>query len=98
MVGKLLTSTRQPDLSPEELQELQIFSDAGRDYADCLYLLRGFALRECALERLPMAGRKLLMIKILQGRSWQDTARLTGLTGRKQVLKQLRSLVRSCLD
>lgn len=93
----LLASTRQQGLSAEESQELQIFSDAGRDYADCLYLLRGFSLRECALERLPMAGRKLLMIKILQGRSWQDTARLTGLSGRKQVLKQLRSLVRSCL-
>ncbi len=93
----LLASTRRPGLSAAELQELQIFADAGRDYADCLYVLRGFALSECALERLPVAGRKLLMTKILQGRNWQNTARLTGLTGRKQVLKQLRSLVRSCL-
>lgn len=93
----LLASTRQAGLSVEELQELQVFSDAGRDYADSLYALRAFALAECALERLPVSDRKLLMTKILQGCSWQDTARLAGLSGRKQVLEQLRRVVRICL-
>ena len=93
----LLESTSQPGLSGAELQELKIFADAGRDYADSLYVLQKLALLECADELLPMAGRKLLLIKVLQGRDWQDTARLTGLSGRRQVLRELRELVRSCL-
>ncbi len=93
----LLASGRQMNLSTEHMQELRIFADAGRDYADCLLALRRFALSQCMSKNLPVSNRKLLMIKILQGRSWQDSARLMGLTGRKQVLKQLRYLVKSSL-
>jgi tRNA(Met) cytidine acetyltransferase len=93
----LMASARQAGLSDQQYHELQIFAGAGRDYADCLHALHEFALSQCTGGQLSMAGRKLLMIKILQGRSWQDTARLTGLSGRKQVLGQLRDLVRTGL-
>jgi len=90
----LLVSTTHTALSDEQLHELQVFACAGRDYADCLYALRRFALSRCANKRLSTPDKKLLMMKVLQGRSWQDTARLTGLSGRKQVRGQLRELVR----
>ena len=93
----LLAQTGPREIATGELQELGVFADAGRDYADSLYVLRAFALAECALGRLPVPDRKLLMIKILQGRSWQDSARLAGLSGRKQVMQALRDLVRNCL-
>ncbi len=93
----LLASTRQLELFDQQLLELRIFANGGRDYADCLSAIRRFALSQCMSQYLPASNGKLLMIKVLQGRSWQDTARLMGLTGRKQVLNQLRRLVRSGL-
>lgn len=94
----LLALTGTTKLSDEQLHELQLFANGGRDYADCLYVLREFALSQCMNKHLPMPDKRLLMMKILQGRSWQETARMTGLSGRKQVLAQLRGLVRTGLD
>ena len=79
-----------PLLSPADLAALRAFSDGSRQYLDCLGALYRLALHQLAAGA---EGTEILVLKLLQKRSWQDVAGAMGMSGRKAVSKRLRQHV-----
>ena len=72
-------------------QTLEAFAAGQRQYIDALGALHHLAVSAPHLH-------PVLVLKVLQGRSWQETAAVLGLAGKKPVLKLLREVVRHWLE
>ncbi|WP_456380073.1 tRNA(Met) cytidine acetyltransferase TmcA [Thiolapillus sp.] len=81
-------------LSAVDCQSLHAFSTGGRQYLDSLGALHRLALHqlECGAE-----DSDIFIIKLLQKRSWQSTAAVLGLSGKKATLECLRQRVNAFL-
>lgn len=80
-------------LSELDKNDLNSFAEGNRQYADCLFALEKFAIRVLAANVLTRTDADLLIYKILQHKSWSEVVVLTGLTGKKQIVRQLREVV-----
>ena len=90
---------RSPPLDQQDWLDILAFSCAKRVYETCLlpiYRLSRHAIADPACP-LDHAQRQLLLIKVLQQRSWSEVAAQTGLSGRGDIIASLRGLLRVML-
>lgn len=73
------------------------FAAGGRSYEDALAALWNLAAAAAGEGAADAAARRLLVLKVLQRRSWEETARLIGASGRAEVLAALRRAVSAAL-
>ncbi len=81
-------------LSEAERAILQGYAMGARQYLDCLAALQHLALRQL---RTPSVDAEIFVLKLSQGRSWQEVAGKMGLTGKKAVQQSLRQAVAAFL-
>ncbi len=85
-------------LDERDREALHCFSHHHRVFEESLAPLRRLACRLLADEaqsaRLDPVARLLLVCRVLQGRSWEECARLAGLAGRREVIEALRMALR----
>ncbi|BAO45650.1 tRNA(Met) cytidine acetyltransferase TmcA [Thiolapillus brandeum] len=70
---------------------LESFAAGQRQYTDALGALHELARTDAAVQ-------PVLILKVLQGRNWSETADILGLPGKKAVLKSLRATVATWLQ
>jgi tRNA(Met) cytidine acetyltransferase len=90
LVRRLLPGRDRHLIQQQHRQTLAAFAAGQRQYLDALGALHQLARTAPA--------DPLLVLKILQHRSWPETAAALGLTGRKAVLKKLRNHVADWLQ
>ena len=85
---------RAPSLTPADWDDAIHFAWGRRLYEASPAALRDLALLALSdpalVKRLPVAARHTLIGKVLQHRSWQETAALAGFDGRRQTVALLR--------
>jgi tRNA(Met) cytidine acetyltransferase len=90
------------DLSDDDWQELVLFVQASRTYAEALAPLMKLAdlvQREIGLEDLLTPQQRLLVIqKVLQHKPWEEVVASTGLHGQKQAIELLRGTYKRLLQ
>lgn len=90
-LAELMTTNDRP--SEAEISELAAYAQGQRLYESTIASIKRFVL--CALSsgnnRLNATHQKLLVAKVLQGRSWSESANDSGLSGKKEADRQLRS-------
>ncbi len=85
-------------LDEQDREALYCFSHHHRVFEESLAPLRRLACRlltdtaQSAL--LDPVARRLLVCRVLQGRPWEESARLAGLAGRREVIEALRAALR----
>ncbi|ABC28680.1 predicted P-loop ATPase fused to an acetyltransferase [Hahella chejuensis KCTC 2396] len=91
-----LPISAQNALQAQEIELLQLFVEGGRPYEnveDLLQILSAYA----ELTHLGEKAARLWRAKVQQQQDWSEVARLTGLSGRKQIIAQLRECARVLL-
>ena len=91
LAGRFFQGQPGGTVSVRNRQILKAFAAGQRQYADALGALRQLAIADAAT-------RPVLILKLLQGRNWQETAAAMGLPGKKAVLQALRATVSSWLQ
>lgn len=94
LVRALLKGDTNRRLSAADRQSLQAFAHGGRQYLDCLLSLHNLALVHLASGE---PDTDIFVLKLLQGRNWQETAAALGLSGKKAVLEALRQRIKTIL-
>jgi tRNA(Met) cytidine acetyltransferase len=82
------------ELSDEKKAVLHAYAVGGRQYLDCLAALQHLARIQL---KHPGSDASLFVLKLSQGRSWQDVAAELKLSGKKEAQKQLRLAVQAFL-
>jgi tRNA(Met) cytidine acetyltransferase len=80
-------------LSADDCSDLAGFAFARRVYESTLPALEKLALLGLGDDRLSLPERELLVRRILQRRTWEECARLGGLSGRAETENRLRSIM-----
>jgi len=88
------------ELSEQEKKELAAFANQQRGYENTLYSIWAFTLKILPKGqlRLTTIENKVLMLKVLQKRSWQTSKDKSGLSGKKEVLQVLREALTKLID
>ncbi len=88
------------ELNEQEKQELATFGYHQRGYENSLYSIWAYTVKHFPKGQLKLSNieNKVLMLKVLQKRSWQVTKDKSGLSGKKEVLQILRRAVTQLLD
>ncbi len=96
------TVTKAYELSVSDWQDIESFALGLRLYESCIAAIKKLALFALCYQplrdRLDKEQRQLLIYKVLQNRSWQETARLQGLPGKNQVMGGLRKYFQTILE
>ncbi len=87
LVSRLLADTARAGLTAEDRFELQQYVRGCRQYHDCQLALHHLAWQEATQNR----ADPIVILKVLQQRSWKETADTLRLSGRKAVEKRLRA-------
>ncbi len=91
-----------PTLDVADHQDLHAFAHGRRQVEVTIGSLWRFTLGCCmhgeGISRLAAVQRDLLIARVLQKRPWSACVQLTGLTGRKQALQELRRTVSELLN
>ncbi|WP_164887344.1 tRNA(Met) cytidine acetyltransferase TmcA [Hahella sp. KA22] len=91
-----LPSQAQEALQAGEIELLQLFVEGSRPYENVEDLLLILSAR-ADLTHLEEKAAALWLAKVQQQQDWSEVARLTGLSGRKQITAQLRECARVLL-
>jgi len=91
LVSRLLPSDKRWRPDPRCRQSLAAFARGQRQYVDALAALHRLA-RACP------ECHPILILKVLQGRNWRETAAALGLPGKKAALASLREAVMTWLS
>ena len=88
-----------PRLDASDWQDLQAFAHGRRIYEACMGPLWELACSALAGDSPLQAEERMLLVAcVLQRRTWQETAALAGLPGRRQVSEALRRIVAALLE
>jgi len=93
---KLFHASHNPPLitiEPDEWYELAGFAFARLGYETTLPAIHKLSLMGLFGGELAAAEAALLVIRVLQGRTWADCARLSGLSGRRETEQRLREIL-----
>ena len=87
-------------LSVQEKKELAAFAYQQRGYENTLSSIWNFTLKNLPKGQLRLTSieNKVLMLKVLQKRSWQASKDKSGLSGKKEVLQVLREAVAKLIE
>ena len=95
LVRVLFKGDASCQLTAADRQALLAFACGGRQYLDCLLPLYRLALQQLEAGT-PEAD--IFVLKLLQGRNWQETATALNLSGKKAVLEALRQQTKTILQ
>jgi len=86
--------------APDQRAMLEGFASGARSYEDSLGPLWRFVVHRLAdpATELPVARRRLLIARVLQGRGWGRVAALCGEAGRAGVMARLRAVIGELLS
>ncbi len=105
MAMQLLLTSRSHQTSQmdeADRQDLSDFATGNRLYETCMgpvhQLVKGAVLQHSAINYLTEQEYKLLIVRVLQGRSWQDSATIINVEGRKQTVEILRHAIDKLLQ
>ena len=90
------------DLDEMDWEDIKAFVQNERIYEACLAPIRDLMLAVLMdkdnADQIKKSQKDLLIRKVLQNHSWQETARLTGYSGKKSILENLRKALLPFLD
>ncbi len=88
----LVTANDRP--SEAEIRDLTAYTQGQRLYESTIAAIKPFVLYALSRDnRLNAMDQKLLVSKVLQGRSWDESATYSSLSGKKEADRQLRSVL-----
>ncbi len=91
LAGRLLGDRKKLAMDDRTKRSLAAFAAGQRQYIDALAALHRLA-------RATADPHPVLVLKVLQGRSWQETAAVLGLAGKKPAMELLRAVVGRWLE
>ncbi|MFK0573017.1 tRNA(Met) cytidine acetyltransferase TmcA [Endozoicomonas sp.] len=92
----MMPASKSYSLSSDDRQNLASFTEGQRQYENCIDVIKRAVFNTLIGGHLSAADRGLLVCRVLQNHSWQQTALVCGLPGQKQARQQLRELVKKC--
>ncbi len=97
--ARLLAASKfDGEADADDWSDLAGFAFAQRGYECCLPAIERLALLGLSRAELHREERELLILRVVQKRPWNECARLTGLSGRKQMETRLREIMARLYD
>lgn len=87
------------ELTVSDWQDIDSFISTHRGYEGCMGAIRRLLKSHAGLlEQLNETEQQLVNARALQGINWDETVKLTGLTGKSQALQQLRLAIKKIVN